>query len=64
VINPIEERKRDSGIPTFGKLADTVREALVGGRNEKHKAQWKMTLETYAGPVRNKRAKESVCPQK
>jgi integrase len=51
-INPIEERKRDSGIPTFGEMADSVRETLVAGfRNEKHKAQWKMTLETYAAPL-------------
>jgi integrase len=54
-LNPIEERKRDSGIPTFGEMADIVREALAAGfRNEKHKAQWKMTLETYAGPLRDK----------
>jgi integrase len=51
-INPIEERKRDSGIPTFGEMADSVREAMAAGfRNEKHKAQWKMTLETYAAPL-------------
>jgi integrase len=54
-INPIEERKRDNGIPTFGEMADAVRETLaVGFRNEKHKAQWKMTLETYAAPLRGK----------
>jgi Arm DNA-binding domain len=54
-LNPIEERKRDHGIPTFGEMADTVREALAAGfRNEKHKAQWKMTLETYASPLRGK----------
>src|ERR1700752_5487377 len=36
-LNPIEERKRDDGIPTFGEMADTVREALAAGfRNEKH----------------------------
>jgi integrase len=53
--NPIEERKRDHGIPTFGEMADTVREALASGfRNEKHKAQWKMTLATYAAPLRSK----------
>src|SRR5215471_13738956 len=50
-LNPIDERKRDNGIPSFGEMADTVREALAAGfRNEKHKAQWKMTLETYAAP--------------
>src|SRR3954468_16605641 len=52
-LNPIEERKRDGGIPTFGEMADEVREALAAGfRNEKHKAQWKSTLETYAAALR------------
>jgi hypothetical protein len=52
-VNPIEDRKRDSSIPTFGEMADEVREALSAGfRNEKHKAQWKSTLETYAAPLR------------
>jgi integrase len=54
-LNPIDERKRDGGIPTFGEMADDVREALSAGfRNEKHKVQWKMTLETYAAPLRGK----------
>jgi integrase len=54
-LNPIEERKRDGGIPTFGEMADDVREALSAGfRNEKHKAQWKSTLEAYAAPLRGK----------
>src|SRR5260370_19264902 len=54
-LNPIEDRKRDKGIPTFGEMADSVREALSAGfRNEKHKAQWKSTLETYAAPLRFK----------
>src|SRR4029077_590106 len=54
-LNPIEERKRDGGIPTFGEMADEVRESLSAGfRNEKHKAQWKSTLETYAAPLRTK----------
>ena len=54
-FNPIDERKRDRGIPAFGEMADDVREALsVGFRNEKHKAQWKSTLETYAAPLRKK----------
>jgi integrase len=54
-VNPIEDRRRDNGIPTFGEMADNVREALSAGfRNEKHKAQWKSTLETYAAPLRFK----------
>jgi integrase len=48
-LNPIDERKRDKGIPTFAAMADEVREALSSGfRNEKHKAQWKSTLATHA----------------
>src|SRR3984957_17175571 len=48
-FNPIDERKRDGGIPTFGDTADEVWKSLsMGFRNEKHKAQWKSTLQTYA----------------
>ena len=51
-LNPIDERKRDGGIPTFGKMADEVIKVLSPGfRNAKHKAQWKSTLETYARPL-------------
>ena len=54
-FNPIDVRKRDGGIPTFGKMADDVVDALSAGfRNEKHKAQWRSTLETYAAPLRSK----------
>jgi integrase len=54
-LNPIDERKRDKGIPAFGEMAAVVLEALSAGfRNEKHKAQWKTTLETYAAPLSNK----------
>ena len=38
--------------PRSGKWPIEVREALSAGfRNEKHKAQWKSTLETYAAPL-------------
>lgn len=54
-LNPIVERKRGCGIPMFGALAADVCETLAAGfRNEKHKAQWRMTLETYAAPLRSK----------
>lgn len=54
-LNPIDERKRDGGIPTFGEMADIVCEALAAGfRNDKHKAQWRTTLATYAAPLRSK----------
>src|SRR5260370_18210993 len=36
-------------------MDDNVRESLSAGfRNEKHKAQWKSTLQTYAAPLRAK----------
>src|SRR5262245_19233361 len=54
-LDPISERKRTGGVPTFGEMANEVRKALsVGFRNEKHKAQWKSTLATYAGPLNSK----------
>ena len=54
-LNPIDERKRDGGIPTFAEMADTVHGTLsTGFRNEKHKAQWKRTLDIYAAPLRAK----------
>jgi integrase len=52
--NPIAERKRTGGIPTFGEMADEVVAALSPGfRNQKHRAQWKSTLATYADPLRS-----------
>jgi integrase len=54
-INPIDERKSEGGIPTFGELADDVRQSLSEGfRNEKHKAQWKSTLDNYAASLHAK----------
>jgi integrase len=54
-LNPIDERKRTGGVPTFGEMADQVRETLSAGfRNEKHKAQWKSSLATFAAPLRDK----------
>lgn len=55
--NPIEaqrEAKRLSvGKPTFGQCADALVEAKSSEwRNEKHRAQWKMTLGEYARPLR------------
>jgi integrase len=44
----------ERGIPSFGNFAD---EYLVTHgpkfRNDKHKAQWAMTLTTYCGPIRS-----------
>jgi integrase len=54
-VDPIAERNQDRRVPTFGKLADeVVTEQSKGFRNDKHRAQWKITLETYAAPLRVK----------
>ncbi len=40
-------------VPTFGEVADEFLGSLSPQwRNEKHRAQWKMTLKTYAKPLR------------
>ena len=39
--------------PTFGQCADAfIKTMEPGWRNAKHGAQWRMTLEVYAGPIR------------
>ena len=41
-------------VPTFGKTADDFLAIHEGGwRNDKHKAQWAMTLTRYCEPIRN-----------
>ena len=54
-IDPIEHRRaqrRDAGVPTFSKAAETYIEGQrKGWRNEKHASQWENTLRTYAKPV-------------
>lgn len=56
--DPIEERRNQDSeaaplTPTFGEMADrVVADMSEGWRNEKHRAQWKMTLTKYAAPLR------------
>ncbi len=54
--DPIAARKHVAGaIPTFGAFADSFIEAHEKAwRNDKHRAQWRMTLGTYAAPLRRK----------
>ncbi len=48
-----------NGVPLFGDFADEfVETQSVSFRNAKHIAQWKMTLTTYAAPIRNKQVNE------
>ena len=51
-INPKNTRKLSEGT-TFGECADRAIEAMrPSWRNEKHAAQWEMTLRHYAKPLR------------
>lgn len=54
--DPIAERmaaQAASSEPTFGECADAFITSMSSSwRNEKHRAQWKMTLEVYAQKIR------------
>jgi hypothetical protein len=56
-VSPLErreaERRARDGKKTFGACADALLDAKSSEwRNVKHRAQWKMTLEEYAKPLR------------
>jgi integrase len=54
-IDPLAIRQAERRIPTFGELADElIKQLEPGWRNDKHKAQWSMTLREYAKPLRSK----------
>lgn len=54
-LNPIDEKKKETE-PTFGECCDLFLSAKLDEfRNDKHKAQWRSTLETYAASIRPKR---------
>jgi integrase len=55
-VDPIAEWNKadETEVPTFGKTADDFLAAHVGGwRNDKHKAQWAMTLTRYCEAIRS-----------
>ena len=52
-INPLESKRADQTVPTFGDMADRLVSDLgPQWRNEKHRAQWKTTLENDAAKLR------------
>ncbi|HEV7910182.1 MAG TPA: tyrosine-type recombinase/integrase [Methylocella sp.] len=56
-VSPLERREAEQrardGKKTFGACADALLDAKSSEwRNAKHRAQWKMTLEEYAKPLR------------
>lgn len=52
--DPLEARQvKQRAVPTFGEQADEFVEAMRSQwRNDKHVAQWQMTLREYAAPLR------------
>lgn len=59
-IDPLEERKRERAqaatdahrLTTFAEAATAYIDAKEGGfKNEKHKQQWRNTIEAYANPI-------------
>lgn len=56
--NPIAERQKEAE-PTFWECAEMFIGAMESQwRNEKHRAQWRMTLETYGAPIRDKKVSQ------
>ena len=51
-IDPVAERRKAAGIPTFREAAALVHaEKRKGWKNGKHQAQWLSTLDSYAFPI-------------
>jgi integrase len=51
-VDPVAERSKVSGVPTFREAAVMVHaEHKRGWRNSKHREQWLSSLETYAFPT-------------
>ncbi len=60
-IDPVAERAKAAGIPTFAEAAKSVHaENAPSWKNAKHSAQWINTLETYAIPAFGNRSVADV----
>jgi integrase len=57
-LDPLATRNRPK-VMTFGEAADALIESMSSSwRNDKHRAQWRMTLTLYCEPVRSKSVAE------
>jgi integrase len=63
-IDPVADRRKAAGVPTFRKAAELVHAEHVkgwkGGKDSKHGAQWLATLEAYAFPAFGEAAVSAV----
>jgi integrase len=51
--DPLKSRRAERSLPSFGECADAYVQAhRATWRNEKHIAQWRMTLTNYCAPIR------------
>lgn len=58
--DPIADKAKEAE-PTFGECADKFLVSMEASwRNDKHRAQWRMTLTEYCGLIRSKRVSE-IC---
>ncbi|MET3853038.1 site-specific integrase [Rhizobium sp. OAE497] len=59
-VDPMAARRAVVTVPEFGVFADELIDQMAPGfRNEKHLAQWRMTLgDTYCKPIRKKAVNE------
>lgn len=50
--DPVQERRRANAVPTFDSAVEDYLEIkLAEFRNDKHRKQWRSSLDTYASPV-------------
>jgi integrase len=50
--DPLNEKREERAVPTFNEATDQFLAAKLSEfRNDKHKAQWRSTLDTYAAPI-------------
>ena len=58
-LDPIATRHKPK-VMTFGEAADALIDSMASSwRNEKHRAQWKMTLSVYCEPLRSQSVAEA-----
>lgn len=62
--DPLAEKRRSRDIMTFGNAVDKYLEIKLSEfRNEKHRKQWRSTLDTYAVPVLGRKPVSAITVQ-
>jgi integrase len=53
-VDPIDDRRKDSSVPSFGEFSKSVAEAQTEGASAGHRLQWANSLAAYAVSIRDK----------